>query len=236
MAMECTVQEVANGKEAVEIVRKVDFDLILMDCEMPVMDGYEATQAIRHWENNTGEGKRLPIVALTAHALPEDRRRCLGAGMDDYLSKPFSMDELRSRLTGWLTASDAPAAEPSGADDQFGDETIAARVLDMISALDPDGGNALTDRVIGVYQDSSAELIESISNALDALDKEGVRTGAHALKSSSGNVGAARLVEMCRAMETAARDSEMAVIPDLFTAVQQEHAKVIKQLSRRIAG
>lgn len=240
MAMDCQVQEVANGQEAVEIVRQIDFDLVLMDCEMPVMDGYEATQAIRRWEHDAGEGRCVPIIALTAHALPEDRRHCMAAGMNAYLSKPFGMDELRKVITGSLASSASTPARAnrdtsenqSDENSVMGENTVATKALNMISALDPEGGKELANRVIGIYGNNSAELIESIAIALDAQDENGVRTAAHALKSSSGNVGAERLVGICRQMETAARENNMSVLPDLFAAVQREHSKVIQHLSR----
>jgi CheY-like chemotaxis protein len=98
------VEVAANGREAVEAIQKRRFDLILMDCQMPVMDGYEATQVIRKIE---GGGRRTPIVAITAHAMVGDREKCLEAGMDDYLSKPVNLAKLQQTVNQWLSA---PAA------------------------------------------------------------------------------------------------------------------------------
>jgi CheY-like chemotaxis protein len=244
-AMRCKVHEVANGQEATEIVRKIQFDMILMDCEMPVMDGYEATGAIRAWESDVNDSRHLPIIALTAHALPEDRRRCLASGMDDYLSKPFSMEDLRAVLIHWLASGDlAPTdsndlesmeTEDPGTDSKAtsdGLQTISAQVLEMIQALDPKNGKALANRVIGVYQSNSSELIESIADALEKSDENKIRTAAHALKSSSGNVGAERLVGMCREIEFAAKDKDMDGMLDRLTAIRFEHDKVLSELSR----
>jgi two-component system sensor histidine kinase/response regulator len=239
ITMQCQVHQVTNGKEATEIVRKTHFDLILMDCEMPVMDGYEATGAIRAWECDVDKDHHIPIIALTAHALPEDRRRCLAAGMDDYLSKPFSMEELRALLIHWLSVTDLPFAMPDDPpiesalnETTDGRETVSVQVLEMISALDPKNGKALTNRVIGVYQDNSSELIESIANALDEGDANKIRTAAHALKSSSGNVGAERLVGMCREIEFAAREKEMSEMTERLSAIRLEHQKVLSQLGQ----
>jgi CheY-like chemotaxis protein len=95
--MGCTVDVASNGREAVEMVRLLGYDLVLMDCQMPEMDGYEATSRIRRWEGNE---RHVPIAALTAHAMKGDRDLCLQAGMDHYLSKPFQVDELKQVLAG----------------------------------------------------------------------------------------------------------------------------------------
>ena len=95
-----------------------------MDCEMPVMDGYAATNAIRKWESGIPDHNHLPIVALTAHALPEDHARCLRTGMDDYLSKPFTMDELRTILARWM-----PMDNVEFSDDSDTKKPITAPVL-----------------------------------------------------------------------------------------------------------
>jgi CheY-like chemotaxis protein len=92
---------VVNGEEALRLAKSGAFDLVLMDCQMPVMDGYEATIAIREWELSS-RGKRLPIVAMTANALAADRARCLGVGMDDHIAKPFKREELSAMLAKWL--------------------------------------------------------------------------------------------------------------------------------------
>ncbi|MBT8441744.1 MAG: response regulator, partial [Gammaproteobacteria bacterium] len=238
--MQCKVHEVANGREAVEIVRRQKFDLVLMDCEMPVMDGYAATRAIREWEQDVPDHEHLPIVALTAHAMPEDRNRCLKAGMCDFLSKPFSMDELRSTIARWLPMS---AGEPATGDDDPTEEgrqlsdmefmgAVSTKALDAIGALDPAQGKDLATRVIAVYESSSADLVESLRDAFARDDSNKVRTTAHALKSSSGNVGAERLMAMCRELELAARDRELEGMAERLTALQEEHRQVIDELRK----
>ncbi|MDH3509871.1 MAG: response regulator [Gammaproteobacteria bacterium] len=238
-AMHCQVDQVTNGQDALEIVRKVNFDLVLMDCEMPIMDGYAATEAIREWERDLVDHQRLPILAITAHALHEDRQHCYEAGMDDYLSKPFSMKELRSILAKWLPTTKAFDAQevgenvkPSSNVDQEPDTAIQIEALEMIGLLDPAQGKNLATRVIGVYENSSIELIDRLSDALSDGDVDRVRTAAHALKSSSGNVGAARLVTMCRDIELAARDKELNGLIERLAAIKKEHAQVLGELRK----
>lgn len=236
-AMLVRVDEVGNGKEATEIVRHQHFDLVLMDCEMPIMDGYAATKAIREWEADVPDHEHLPIVALTAHALPEDRNRCLRSGMDDYLSKPFSMDDLRKVLARWMPVGEAPPEQidkPRRVDRAASPEPknpISMDALEAIGALDPTHGKELASRVIGVYRDNSVELIDVIFDAMSRGDREKIRTTAHALKSSSGNVGADRLVEMCRSIEIAARDNELEDMSERLMAVKQEHIQVLDALT-----
>jgi CheY-like chemotaxis protein len=93
---------VETGAQVVDAVQKGGFDLVLMDCQMPKMDGYEATSKIRQWEKENTKGKRLPIIALTAHAMTGDRERCLAAGMDDYLSKPLDVEKLKAAIERWM--------------------------------------------------------------------------------------------------------------------------------------
>jgi len=238
-AMNCQVDQVTNGQEALEIVRKVNFDLVLMDCEMPVMDGYAATEAIRNWECDLVEHEPLPIVALTAHALPEDRQHCLDSGMDDYLSKPFSMNDLCSVLAKWLpTVTDVVGQnidandDTLSATDQEPETAIHTKALEMIGLLDPAQGKDLATRVIGVYENNSLELIDRLSEAMIDGDADRVRTAAHALKSSSGNVGAARLVTMCRHIERASREKELNELVEPLAAVKREHAQVLGELRK----
>ncbi len=112
----CTVDMAKNGREAIGAFSQKRYDMILMDCQMPEMDGYEATAVIRDMERKNGEHGLLchtPIVALTAHAMEGDREQCLRAGMDDYLAKPFNVAKLQSILDKWIAATPAEKDNPS---------------------------------------------------------------------------------------------------------------------------
>jgi signal transduction histidine kinase/DNA-binding response OmpR family regulator/HPt (histidine-containing phosphotransfer) domain-containing protein len=237
--LRCDVESAVNGQEAVNKVRLGNFDLVLMDCEMPVMDGYAATRAIREWEVQTGRGAYVPILALTAHALAEDRRRCLEVGMDDYLTKPFSMDTLRERLAQWIMVApkprtredDTPVSQPAS-DTLVDGNVIQLRALESIVALDPANGGALLARLLATYETSSIELVSAVGLALQNGDTEELRRVAHALKSSSGNVGAERLFELCRSLEAAARSRDLAALPELVKTLRSAHAEAVNELRK----
>ncbi|WP_345793287.1 response regulator [Thauera sp. JM12B12] len=199
-----------NGEQAVRMAATSHFDLVLMDCHMPIMDGYEASAAIRSSER---EGQRIPIVALTANVMEGNHHLCLAAGMDDFLAKPYSLAQLRATLERWLTlpqpaeraavAASAPAAPAQTT-------AIDLRFLDQFRELDPDGGLALASRVMKVYLESSNEVARQIEAALDSGDAEGLRRAAHSLKSSSANVGAMSLAGLLKELEGLGKDGRLA--------------------------
>jgi CheY-like chemotaxis protein len=107
----CRVDVAGDGQEAIEMLAMLPYDVVFMDCEMPELDGYAATREIRRRE---GPSRHTPIVAMTAHAMAGDREKCLGAGMDDYISKPVQMVNLEEALTRWISPGSLEAALPAG--------------------------------------------------------------------------------------------------------------------------
>ncbi len=208
-----TVAFSANGEEAVRLARTETFDLIPTDCHMPVMDGYEASTAIRAHAT----AQRIPIIALTANVMEGNRERCLAAGMDDFLAKPYSLDQLQEVLRRWMgaaaTVATIDAAGQAGAVDAAqvgeGEAAIDRGFLEQFRELDPAGGLALADRILGVYLDTCGKSFTQIEEAAAAGDGEGLRRAAHSLKSSSGNVGAKRLYALLRDFEGLGRDGSI---------------------------
>ncbi|HMM74796.1 MAG TPA: response regulator [Gammaproteobacteria bacterium] len=218
----CRVELVDNGQAAIDAI--VDspldklhdlFDLILMDVQMPEVDGFAATAAIRAHESQVGE-KRLPIIALTASALEGDRERCLAAQMDDYLAKPFTQKQLALVLARWLPLSNTPAAIPPGGLGAPARPTTArlaqghAAILDQsaiarIRALQRDGSPPVLQRVIGIYLDAAPKLIAEVRDAVEKRDALRLQRAAHSLKSSSANLGAQTLSELCKELENMGR-------------------------------
>ena len=196
------VEVAADGEEAVEIVSAGGCDAVLMDCQMPVMDGYEATAEIRRRER---WGPRTPIIAMTAHSMAGDRERCLEAGMDDYLSKPLQPEELDRALGRWVGGTD-PVVSPLAVDpDRLGD----------LRALGGDGFG----RMVALFVSDAAACREALGEALLDGDPERVAQEAHKLKGSSSSVGARAVAEACERVEDAARSGSLeqvhGYLPDL---------------------
>ncbi len=239
-ALGCRTEIAVNGRQVVEAVSRTDFDLILMDCQMPEMDGYQATERIRQSEFAAGESKkRLPIVALTAHAMEGDRDRCLASGMDDYLAKPFSQAQLSEVLGRRLKPM---RARQNGADDtdrqgveaSHGDETervsIDPEALETIRALERQGKPHLLSRVINLYLEDSLRLLEALRQASTQGDGAGLKSRAHSLKSSSANVGALRLAELCEELEVSQDVASKDGINQCVSRIEEEYESVRDEL------
>ncbi len=232
------VEGAENGVLALEAVRARDQDMVLMDCQMPEMDGLTATRAIRQLEAETGR-KPIVIIGVTANAFADDKARCLEAGMDDYLSKPFSADQLSDVMARWagrtrrlLPAASSAEAEASGVVGPKGGVAVSQSRVTAVKKLHPaDRPAELRVGMSGVSKESHSELDReqldrmqkthpklvlrlletylthgprAMQNLLAALVEEdvpGLKMAAHSLKSSSANVGATRLSELCRDLE-----------------------------------
>jgi len=236
LGLEVTV--VDDGLAAAETAAQQPFDLILMDCHMPQMDGYEASRVIR--EREAG-GRRVPIIALTANVMEGNRERCLEAGMDDYLAKPYALEQLRAALARWIAipADEAdgltPAApSPSTAASETGSEAERTAIdpgfLAQFREIDPNGGMKLASRIIGIYLTSSADLLADLGRAVDAGDSTGIHHAAHSLKSSSANVGAMRLHVLLRDLERAGKDDRLEEARTLFERVRDEYRHATAEL------
>jgi HPt (histidine-containing phosphotransfer) domain-containing protein len=206
-----------------------------MDCQMPVMDGYTATQNYRLRES--GSDERLPIIALTANALAEDRQKCIDAGMDDFISKPFKRDTLLAMLLRWKSGavSDAAVAEAvvqesADSEPERDSGCIEPEALQQIADLDPESGNELVSSVIDTYIENTDTLIRDLRQAGETNDSDAVVAAAHALKSSSANVGANRLAKLCSAIETGARAGDLEQLSRELGQAANEHVAVVNEL------
>jgi CheY-like chemotaxis protein/HPt (histidine-containing phosphotransfer) domain-containing protein len=202
----CRVEVAANGREAVQVAASLPFDLVFMDCEMPELDGLEATAALRR------AGRQLPIVAMTARAMQGDRERCLEAGMDDYLSKPLVLEELEAALERWVPPGPElpPALDPQA----------LGRLRDL--AGDP----ARLGQLLGAYARQGRELVAQLHQTLEARTAQALGRAAHTLKGASLNVGANPLAGLCARLEELGRAGDLAGAGDLVAQVQTEWERV----------
>lgn len=229
-----TMTVAATGHEAVEQALTGAFDVVLMDCQMPGMDGFEATGAIRQAELESG-WPPATVIAVTANALEGDRGRCLQAGMDDYLSKPFTIEQLHATLAAYLRAGQAVAPEASAPetvkDDSSGRSTpdespIDTAVLEDLARLQQPGAPSILGRVIDIYLDSAEGLKSRLRAAIDTANAALLREVAHALKSSSANVGAKGLADLCRRLEIMGREDKLSDAPTIHERFEREYARV----------
>ena len=239
----CSVDVAENGRIAVDLFSRKGYDLILMDCQMPEMDGYEATRAIRGIEaGRNGHGGHVTIIALTAHAMEGDREKSIEAGMDDHLTKPFTLDQLEAMLAAHLpggkdaapSAKAAPLSDAPAGDASAGGRVIDPAALDRIRQIDPDGRDDLARTVITCYLTDSPRTIESLRSAVGAGDGGAIQKLAHGFKSSSANVGAVSLAERCKEMETAVRTNLLVRSPALLLSIENEFARARAALEAQL--
>jgi CheY-like chemotaxis protein/HPt (histidine-containing phosphotransfer) domain-containing protein len=217
-----------NGREAVDAHAQAAFDLILMDCHMPEMDGFAATKQIRERERST-VGQRVPIIALTANAMAQDREDCLAAGMDDHLSKPFGAVTLQAMLDRWMprpASTQAEAAQPAAGAPVKPADVLDRQTLDQLGKLITNGRPELLERVIKLYLVESPKLIQQLKQAADANDAPEIARSAHSLRSSSANVGAEVLSRYCGDIEASARRADTGEARKMVGIIEAEHGRV----------
>jgi signal transduction histidine kinase/CheY-like chemotaxis protein len=277
----------SNGKEAVEMLAQLPYDLVLMDCQMPEMDGYMATRSVRQREGETG--RHTPIIAMTANAMREDRARCLNAGMDGFIPKPIALEELETAMECWIPNDSKPGAETStpdandylfttvaaaarserdrapegsvpshsfaadpalvaalvaqfapegydsgqGRDNEQHDEryriqhqsSVDLTVLDNLAAMADDGDDFVT-RLIGTFISDTTSRLVTLRVALDSRDLLSIERTGHALKGSSGNMGATGMAAVGAALQGAGQKQDLVGASVLIDDMEAEFARV----------
>ncbi len=242
----CTAAWAADGAAAVKLAGEANFDLILMDCQMPVMDGFAASGQIRAREARSpaGAGTRIPIIALTANAMQGDRERCLEAGMDDYLAKPYSQPELAAVLERWLRRGVVPrqpviiakpVAHESQAESDAEGPAFDPSALAAIRRLQQPGGPNVVARVVATYTNETPRLLARLGDAINEGEIEETRRLSHSLKSSSATVGALRLSRLCKEMEMRARNQSLDGLDAMHRAAQAEYQSVAGVLAESVS-
>ena len=205
----CDVEIASNGKEAVEKYLYGNFDLIFMDCQMPVMDGYEATQRIRMLEDNS-RLKPVPIVALTAGINKEDKEKCKIAGMNRYLTKPFSISELTGVLKEFLGENVSyRSVRDKGADSATTAsallEVINRQAVDNIREVEKQTGRSILPAIFEGFNSQMTEKFQELDVDLDSEDPQALYRTAHAIKSMSANIGAVKVQQISSDIEVTGR-------------------------------
>ena len=239
-----TAEIVTDGEAALAALNRGHYEIILLDCQMPILDGYETARRIRE----TSYGYRPYLIALTAHSLAGDRERCLAAGMDDYLSKPIRVEDLeeafrRCREHQTLTGQGSPGSasanghQPSAnghtapiTESAVDPETIAGlREMEMAT------GQSMLPGVIGIFFESTPPILADARLAAEKSDGARLRRAAHTLKGSCANFGARRLSGLCEKIESAASSGEFAAVAPLLEEASAEYQRVREALEGELA-
>jgi CheY-like chemotaxis protein len=232
-----------NGLEALEALARNRYDAVLMDVQMPEMDGYEATAQIRHREAARawrGEYHNTPIIAMTANAMPGDREKALAAGLDDYLAKPVRQEDLEEVLGRWVAQGPAEAAtggvlateDSAEHEANGGDRPLDPEVLAGLREL---GDEELLAELAGMFFDDASSRLGELREAVEAGDAAGVGRVAHTLKGSSGNMGATRMSEICAEIEESGASGDLARAPGLLEGLEEEFGRVRQALEAETA-
>jgi signal transduction histidine kinase/DNA-binding response OmpR family regulator len=245
----CDVEIAGNGVDALAALDRQPFDVVFMDCEMPEMDGFEATSEIRMRDARPGSAaRRTPIVAMTAKALAGDREKCLAAGMDDYLAKPVQLDALVATLARWLPATATPAPQRRTGDRRTKDRRTRGRLAAPSGALDAAAiarlralaqstTPALFAQVLDAYRADAVRYLAALQQAAAHDDGVTLRRTGHALKGASLNVGATALADMSLRLETVDEPGglTLAAVPSLLARLAQELTRVQTEIDRELA-
>jgi two-component system, sensor histidine kinase and response regulator len=212
------VSVVGNGLLALERRKLGDIDLILMDVEMPEMNGFEATASILEWEQ-LNHATHVPIVAMTAHALSGDRERCLEAGMDDYLSKPLHADDLRAKLESVVRAEESSSG--SSEDGPMLDHEEALRNVE--------GDRELLHQLFVIFHNDFPRLLQSVRSAVERRDATYLQRSAHALKSTLMVLGAKSISSTVFHLETMGRCGELGGVEEVFQRLEKQSSRLMNE-------
>lgn len=228
----------ANGLEVLQALDRQPYDIVLMDVQMPEMDGLAATREIR---NRLTKDRSPIIIAMTAEAMKGDREKCLAAGMDDYITKPINLDNLRDTLLRYsadnriiIPQKEEEAAPATNIDDQL--PTIDDSVIDRLRLLQDDDDADFVAQLIILFVNELPNKINAMKNAISNNEAKRLEHAAHSLKSSSGNIGALRLSKLCAQLEEIGHSACLDEAPKLINIVYEEASIVTVLLNRKITS
>lgn len=234
-----------NGQAAVERYQQASFDIVLMDFHMPIMDGLDATRMIRELETSQPNQPRVPIIAVTANVEKTIISKCEKAGMDDYMSKPFSETQLHEMIQKWTNANKSSDAEVIAAETTPETEAASAQPSEQAICLDPEAIAALrklqrpgqpdvVEKFFKMFLKNSEKLMHSLETGFDQADYAAVSVAAHTLKSSSANLGAIEFSAACKALEAVAKTGSAEEIQLLVTSITKQYKSLQTVLSEYV--
>ncbi len=235
--MDCEVDVAENGEQAIEAFKEQEYDLILMDCHMPVVDGFAATKGIRELEQRLNR-ERTPIIALTADVQKGTDAQCRSVGMDDYLSKPFRQEKLAEVMQQWLATSSSPRLSASFESPAETDwpVVIDRDVIERLLALGKARNKNMLGKVATLFLEDAAAALTQLRQLTQQKELEAVRQKAHALKSASANLGATQLSQACAELEAAAHNNRDELIDTLFANLETSANDAISAIEYLVAG
>jgi diguanylate cyclase (GGDEF)-like protein len=237
------VYVVQNGREVVDAYKNTNYDLILMDCHMPEMDGFEAAAKIREFEASQDSQRHVPIIALTADVQKGITELCYSAGMDDYLSKPFSKQQLQDMLQQWLPLVMAGEDAIVMTRDSFASDAnkplnslqINNTAIDSLRAMTTAAGESLLNRAIELFVSSAAQEINKMRMALTESDALSLARIAHSFKSSCANLGAESLTQACKLLEVLGKQNQLVGADELLKKMELDLDNVLADLKTKVA-
>jgi len=205
-------EAVADGKEAIKSLAEIPYDLVIMDIQMPEMDGFEATSVIRN-EKSIVKNHNIPVIAMTANAMKGDREKCLAAGMDDYISKPIDPEQLAATLAKWLSGNGSPSTKAQ----KINRDNNNNGIFDRASLLERVGGDeGFLIELVNLFLQEVPKLILSMQHAIEKDDRILLHRSAHTLKGSAGNISANELQQVALKLEKLSKENDVAPIKELF--------------------
>ncbi len=235
----CQVDIASNGKEAFEMHGVLPYDLIFMDCQMPEMDGFESTRNIRRAEEESGG--RIPIIAMTAHAMGDAREECLRVGMDDYISKPIKKEVLRAILVQWVSEQgeqsskqDAEEIHPlSNGGRGSGQESFDLDVLTQLKSIQQDGNPDILEGLFSVFVRDVPSHFSTLRGSLTDNDAGALKKAAHHLKGSTSQLGIVRMANLCASLEEKGESGSLDGAEMLMDYLEREYQDVEKLIAEK---
>lgn len=243
----CAYTVTENGLEAVQAFERGAFDLVFLDCHMPIMDGYEAARQIQKIQKERG-GQKVPVVALSANVMAQDIEKCMAAGMDDHLGKPFSIGQLEQKICQWTenrpdwrkvtpfdVAPDRSDTAPSEkqSDDEY--PVLDERTLDRLREMQVGTKSDIVERSLTIFAEYCETSFQTLETACGDGDRESIKQAAHALKSGALSIGGSRLANACACLERKAFEAEAERITAYLDEIRTTSREVLSEIERRCA-